>query len=113
MPFELPMPSLSAETETPVWADAYVARLAALDVEARHREMERFSFPRNIGTLLREAAAETPQALAWNFFETGETITYAALDEAVDRMAVALLSFGVTRGMKVGVMLPHSPVTVL
>ena len=103
------MPPLPAETETPVWADAYVARLAALDIETRHREMERFSFPRNIGTLLREAAAETPEALAWNFFETSETITYAALDRAVDRMAVALASFGVTRGMKVGVMLPNCP----
>ena len=103
------MPPLPAESETPVWADAYVARLVALDVEARHREMERFTFPRNIGTLLREAAAETPEALAWNFFETGETITYAALDKAVDRMAVALASFGVTRGMKVGVMLPNCP----
>ncbi len=103
------MPPLPAETETPVWADLYVTRLAALDVEARHREMERFTFPRNIGTLLREAAAETPDALAWNFFESGETITYAALDLSVDRMAVALGSFGVSKGMKVGVMLPNCP----
>lgn len=109
MPSEMPMPSLPAETETPVWADAYVARLAAMDVAARHREMERFTFPRNIGALLREAAAETPDALAWNFFESGETITYAALDVAVDRMAVGLVSFGVSRGMKVGVMLPNCP----
>lgn len=100
---------LSVETETPAWADAYVARIAAMDIASRHREMERFIFPRNIGTLLREAAAETPDVLAWNFFESGETITYAALDAAVDRMAVALDSFGVTRGMRVGVMLPNCP----
>ncbi|WP_163574439.1 AMP-binding protein, partial [Klebsiella pneumoniae] len=66
-------------------------------------------FPRNIGALLREAAAETPDALAWNFFETGETITYGALDRAVDRMAAALATFGVGRGMRVGVMLPNCP----
>lgn len=100
---------LPVETETPAWADDYVARIAEMDVAARHREMERFIFPRNIGTLLREAAAETPDVLVWNFFESGETITYTALDEAVDRMAVALDSFGVTHGMRVGVMLPNCP----
>lgn len=97
------------ETVQPVWADAYLARLADLSVTDRHREMEAFRFPRNIGTLLREAAAETPDALAWNFFETGETISYGALDRAVDRMAAALAAFGVSRGMRVGVMLPNCP----
>ncbi|MFX7768392.1 AMP-binding protein, partial [Acinetobacter baumannii] len=47
--------------------------------------------------------------LAWNFFETGETITYGALDRAVDRMAAALAQFGVGRAMRVGVMLPNCP----
>jgi long-chain acyl-CoA synthetase len=103
------MTQLPIETEQPVWADAYLARLAALSVADRHREMEAFSFPRNIGALLREAAAETPDALAWNFFETGETISYAALDAAVDRMAAALAGFGIARGMRVGVMLPNCP----
>ncbi|QCI63965.1 class I adenylate-forming enzyme family protein [Phreatobacter stygius] len=97
------------ETTQPVWADAYLARLASLNVADRHREMEAFSFPPNIGTLLREAAAETPDVLAWNFFETGETITYRALDGAVDRMAAALAKFGVGRGTRVGVMLPNCP----
>lgn len=103
------MTHMSIENEQPVWADAYLARIAAMSVADRHREMEAFTFPRNIGALLREAAEETPGHIAWNFFETGETITYGALDAAVDRLAAALSRFGVARGMRVGVMLPNCP----
>ena len=103
------MTHVSNENEQPVWADAYLARIGAMSVADRHREMEAFVFPRNIGALLREAVAETPGATAWNFFETGETITYGALDAMVDRLAAALAGFGIAKAMGVGVMLPNCP----
>lgn len=97
------------QASLPLWPDRYVARLAALSVTERHKEMEAYAFPRNIHALLCEAADECPQALAWNFFETGQTITYAELRRQVDRIAAALARFGVRHGSRVGVMLPNCP----
>lgn len=98
-----------AQASSQLWPDRYVARLAAMSVEDRHREMEAFVFPANIYDLLRQAAEECPDTLAWNFFETGQTITYAALRRQVDRMAEALSRFGIGHGSRVGVMLPNCP----
>ena len=76
-------------------------------VEERIRRIEAEPLPANIGALLDAAAAEHPERLAWHFFESGETITYANLRREVDRLARGLVRAGVARGMHVGVMLPN------
>jgi crotonobetaine/carnitine-CoA ligase len=76
-------------------------------VEERIRQIEAEALPTNIGTLLDAAAAEHPERLAWNFFESDETITYAELRRRVDRLARGLIAAGIERGMHVGVMLPN------
>ncbi len=73
----------------------------------RRRQIESEPLPRNIGTLLDDAAAAAPDRLAWDFFEQGERITYAALRELVDRLASGLARTGVRKGSHVGVMLPN------
>ncbi|MBL8571403.1 MAG: DUF2924 domain-containing protein [Phreatobacter sp.] len=97
------------QASLPLWPDRYVAKLAALTVAERHKEMEAFAFPQNIHALLCQAADECPQTLAWNFFETGQTITYAELRRQVDRLAEALVRFGIGQRSRVGVMLPNCP----
>ncbi len=73
----------------------------------RRRQIEGEPLPRNIGALLDDAAAAAPHRLAWDFFEQGERITYAALRERVDRLAAGLAGAGVRKGSHVGVMLPN------
>lgn len=73
----------------------------------RRRQIESEPLPRNIGTLLDDAAAAAPDRLAWDFFEQGERITYAALRELVNRVANGLARAGVRKGSHVGVMLPN------
>ena len=73
----------------------------------RRRRIESEPLPRNIGALLDDAAAAAPHRLAWDFFEQGERITYAALRERVDRLAAGLARAGVRKDSHVGVMLPN------
>src|SRR5206468_6362925 len=73
----------------------------------RRRQIESEPLPRNIGALLDEAADAAPDRLAWDFFEQGERITYAALRERVDRLANGLARASVRKGSHVGVMLPN------
>jgi len=75
----------------------------------RRRQIESEALPRNIGALLDDAAAAVPDRLAWDFFEQGERITYAALRERVNRLASGLARAGVRKGSHVGVMLPNIP----
>ena len=74
----------------------------------RRRQIESEPLPRNIGALLDDAATAAPDRLAWDFFEQGEQITYAALRERVDRIATGLARAGVRKGSHVGVMLPNA-----
>ena len=60
----------------------------------RRRQIEAEPLPRNIGALLDDAAASAPDRLAWDFFERGERITYAALRERVDVLANGLARAG-------------------
>lgn len=76
-------------------------------VQARLRRIEAEVLPRNIPALLDEAAAEAPDTDAIHIIATGQTLTYAALREAVDRLAGGLLVAGVHRGSHVAVMLPN------
>jgi crotonobetaine/carnitine-CoA ligase len=78
-------------------------------VEQRRRRIEQEGLPANIGALLDAAADETPDRLAWNFFESGETATYGALRARVNQLANGMARAGIGRGTHVGVMLPNIP----
>ncbi|MCC7047513.1 MAG: AMP-binding protein [Alphaproteobacteria bacterium] len=76
-------------------------------VEERRRTIERGDLPANIGALLDAAADEVPERQALNFFESGETFTYAGLRARVNQLANGLARAGVRHGSHVGVMLPN------
>ena len=97
----------ASDTRLPI--DRWVDELARMSVAERHAAIEAYRFPANIGSLIREAAAQTPDTTALSFFEAGRTLTYAELDRMVDRVALALAAQGVAFGDKVGVMLPNIP----
>ena len=61
--------------------------------------------------LLRDAAARWPTRDALVFL--GARTTYAALDQAVDRMAAALRRMGVAPGDRVSIHLPTTPAFVI
>jgi crotonobetaine/carnitine-CoA ligase len=78
-------------------------------LEERRRRIEQGPLPANIGALLDAAADEAPDRLAWNFFESGETVSYGALRQRVDRLASGMARAGIRHGSHVGVMLPNVP----
>jgi crotonobetaine/carnitine-CoA ligase len=75
--------------------------------EQRRREIEAEPLPLNVGALIDEIAASDPERIAWNFFDDGETITYAALRREVNRLANGMRAIGVAKDTHVGVMLPN------
>lgn len=90
-------------------AESFIETLAGMTPDQRRQAIEADSLPLNIGALLDQAAAEAGDRLAWNFFETGETITYRQLVDQVNQTANALSAWGVERGSHVAVMLPNCP----
>lgn len=78
-------------------------------VAQRRREIESEPLPANLHALLADAAAHVPDAMLWNFFEQGKTITYAGCLEAVERLAAGLQDIGVEKGTHVAVMMPNVP----
>ena len=62
---------------------------------------------RTLGALLDEMAAARPDAEAVVF--CGERLTYAALRDRADALARALLAVGVSKGDRVGLLLPNRP----
>lgn len=76
-------------------------------LEERRRQIEAEPLPRNVGALLDQAAAEAPDRLAWNFFESGETTTYADLRDRVNALANGMSAAGIGKNTHVGVMLPN------
>ena len=75
-------------------------------VRERIREIENTPLPANLGELLDRAALEVPDKLAWNFFETGETITYKALGSRSENLARGFFRHGVKRQSHVILMMP-------
>ena len=88
---------------------SFVLKNPAMPVAERRARIEGEGLPANIGTLLDAACAEAGEHVAWNFFEAGESITYAALRRQVNGLANGLLSRGVHKGTHVAVMLPNLP----
>ena len=76
-------------------------------VDERIRQIESEPLPANIGTLLEHAAAEVPDRLAWNFFESNEQITYRDLLQRVHAIANSFARAGIKQGDHVAVMLPN------
>jgi acyl-CoA synthetase (AMP-forming)/AMP-acid ligase II len=93
-----------------------VLGVAVPSVSDRRRQIESEPLPANIDALLDEAAQAAPNQLAWDFFESGEQVTYAGLRQQVNRLAGGMAAIGVGKGSHVGVMMPNiaaSPTTWL
>lgn len=73
----------------------------------RRRRIEAEALPQNIGALIDEAADAAGDTLLWDFFESGETITYASMRRSVNGLAARLVDLGIVKGTHVGVMLPN------
>jgi crotonobetaine/carnitine-CoA ligase len=84
-----------------------VLNVTVPSVEERRRRIEAEPLPANIGALLDQAAAAVPDQIAWNFFESGETVTYAALQTRVNALANGMAQAGIRKGSHVAVMLPN------
>ncbi|QOG06048.1 acyl--CoA ligase [Aureimonas sp. OT7] len=91
-----------------MWKDE-VLNLPVMPYAERRRRIEQERLPANIGELIDDAAAEAGDRQLWNFFDSGETITYAQMRRQVNGLASQLVRSGVTKGTHVGVMLPNIP----
>lgn len=90
---------------------AYLETLAhpAPPVAERRRQIESEPLPQNLHALLADAARDNGDATLWNFFEIGQTITYADCLARVERLAAGLQDIGVKKGDHVAVMMPNVP----
>ena len=89
-----------------------MARLKTLNenvmaVQQRRAWIETQALPCNIADLIAQAADEAGDRLAWNFFESGERISYNALRRSVNGIAQSLNALGVRKGTHVAVMMPN------
>jgi acyl-CoA synthetase (AMP-forming)/AMP-acid ligase II len=75
----------------------------------RLRRIESEELPPNVATLLEAAAAEAPDQVALDFFETGERLSYGELRRCVNRLTNGMARRGIGKGSHVGVMLPNVP----
>src|SRR5687767_8418495 len=57
--------------------------------------------------ILSSTAVETPDAEATHFL--GATLTFREIKKRTDRCAAALVRLGITKGDRVGIMLPNCP----
>ncbi|WP_323033552.1 class I adenylate-forming enzyme family protein [Paracoccus sp. (in: a-proteobacteria)] len=89
-----------------MWKDEVLAQ-PVVPYEKRRLAIEAEPLPPNIGALIDAAADDAGERLLWNFFESGETITYAQMRRMVNGLAVRLVALGITKGTHVGVMLPN------
>lgn len=85
-------------------ADAGVAAMA----DIRHRVLAG-RLPATIGDLYRERATAMGNAPAAVWFESGDSLSYAAMDAAADRIARALLVRGLRKGSPIAVMTLGGP----
>lgn len=91
-----------------MWKDDILAQ-PVVPYEERRRRIESEPLPANIGALIDAAADEAGGRILWNFFESGETITYSRMRQVVTGLAARLVALGITKGTHVGVMLPNIP----
>lgn len=91
-----------------MWKDQVLAE-PVIPWEDRRRRIEAEPMPENIGALIDAAADEAGDRILWNFFESGETLTYAQMRAQVNGLAARLVALGIGKGTHVGVMLPNIP----
>lgn len=91
-----------------MWKDQVLAD-PVIPYEERRRRIEAEPLPENIGALIDAAADEAGDRILWNFFDSGETITYAQMRAQVNGLAARLVALGIGKGTHVGVMLPNIP----
>ena len=84
-----------------------IATAPVPSAQERRRQIESEPLPPNILALIESAATAGGDNLLWNFFESGETLTYAELRPRVFGLAAGLMSLGVRKGTHVAVMLPN------
>ena len=72
------------------------------DVDATLRAM---TLPATLGEFIAERAATLGDKKAVHWFEDDQSLTYAELDRAANRLASSLLPLGVRKGAHVAVML--------
>ncbi|MBL8707407.1 MAG: acyl--CoA ligase [Rhodospirillales bacterium] len=84
-----------------------VASAVVPSVAERRQRIEREPLPRNIADLVATASADGGDRLLWDFFESGEKLTYAELKPRVFALAAGLMSQGIRKGTHVAVMLPN------
>lgn len=89
-----------------MWKDEVLSQ-PVIGYDERRRRIEAEPLPQNIGALIDAAADEAGDRLLWNFFDSGETITYADMRRTVNGLAAGLLALGIRKGTHVGVMLPN------
>ena len=89
----------------PHWLNPRYSR----ELRERCRQIEAEPLPSSTAALLDEAAAEVPERVALDFFESGERLTYRELRTRVNRLASSLHRIGVHKGTHVAVMLPNAP----
>ena len=78
-----------------------VLSLQVPPLEERRRLIEAEPLPANIAAILDQAAIEAPEQIAWNFFESGETITYCALVRRVNQLANGMAKAGIGKSTHV------------
>ena len=86
---------------------ANVAAQPVPSVAERRAAIEAEPLPRNIADLIAEASRAGGDRLVWNFFESGETLSYRELEPRVHALADGLRSIGVRHGSHVAVMMPN------
>ncbi|MBM3572156.1 MAG: AMP-binding protein, partial [Alphaproteobacteria bacterium] len=77
------------------------AEVAGWASECNMRAVEAKPLPANIGALLGQAAAETPDRPVLVFFDDDDTLTYRELERRVARTANAFTRLGVKHGTHV------------
>lgn len=75
--------------------------------QARRAEMEAKPFDANLGALVERFCRAEPDAIAWVFFDSGETLRRRDVFDRVTALASSLSRIGIRKGTHVGVMLPN------
>ncbi|MQB46114.1 AMP-binding protein [Rhizobium sp. ICMP 5592] len=94
----------------PVWDELEEERArVAADWEKRKLEIEGLPLPKNIGELVDVAADRFGENPAWNFFETGQVLTFNEVASLSRKAASALLTAGARPGTRIAVMVGNGP----